>query len=163
MIFYKDEKIRLTLTGNRDFSDYSKFCFYADNFIQQILTSILITKNFKSNEIEIIVLEGMGLEDFTRQYAKEHNYYVMEVELGNKDEIKQDYLSLKNLYGDKVKLEDYFDIARNYMITKMASFVLIFWDGRRNSTKMLYDICHASDDVSSMLITYSKVGAGLCS
>lgn len=43
MMFYKDEKIRLTLTGNRDFSDYSKFCSYADNFIQQILTSSVIT------------------------------------------------------------------------------------------------------------------------
>ena len=158
MMFYKDEKIRLTVTGNRDFSDYNKFCFYADNFIQQILTSSAITKNFKSNEIEIIVLEGMRLEDFTRQYAKEHNYHIMEVGLGNKDEIKQDYLSLKNLYGDKVKLEDYFDVARNYMIIKMVSFVLIFWNDRRNSTKMLYDMCHASDDVSSMLITYSKVG-----
>ena len=158
MFFYKDEKIRLMLTGNRDFSDYSKFCSYADNFIQQILTSSLITKNFKSNEIEIIVLEGMGLENFTRQYAKEHDYHIMEAGLGNKDEIKQDYLSLKNLYRDKVKLEDYFDIARNYMIVKMASFALILWNGRRNSTKMLYDMCRASDDVSSMIIAYSKVG-----
>lgn len=66
MMFCKDEKIRLTLTGNRDFSDYSKFCSY-------------------------------------------------------------------------------------------------FWNGENNPTEMLYDMCHASDDVSSMVITYSKVGAGLCS
>lgn len=163
MIFYKDEKIRLTLTGNRDFSDYSKFCFYADNFIQQILTSILITKNFKSNEIEIIVVEGMGLEDFARQYAKEHNYHVMEVGLQCKDKLKKDFSAFKSKYGNKVNLEDYFDTARNYTITMMASFVLIFWNGENNPTEMLYDMCHASDDVSSMVITYSKVGAGLCS
>lgn len=38
MMFYKDEKIRLTVTGNRDFSDYSKFCFYADNVSSMVIT-----------------------------------------------------------------------------------------------------------------------------